>query len=241
MAEPTETYPESATHGGRETADGTGEAALRAALEEHGEELAAAVGAELDDVLTTAIVVAASADEGELDHVTESTANLVTAADGLSTEGAAALATDVGESAEDLRAALGTVVDLQRAGHLDDLLTVATAFSGSLSPGDLEELAAMLEADGPEVVAALDLVLDLQREGHLEELLATAETLSALDVEPEAAAGLNALLGAVGEAERDAEPVGILGALSALGDPDAKTGLGYLLAVLRGVGRRLGR
>ncbi|OYR53051.1 hypothetical protein DJ71_27910, partial [Halorubrum sp. E3] len=73
MAKPTESYPETATHGStkRET-NGEGDAALQEALSTHGEALAEAVDStdELQDVLSTAVLIAASADEDELEHVT---------------------------------------------------------------------------------------------------------------------------------------------------------------------------
>lgn len=190
MAEPTDSYPESATKGGREER-GDGESALRDALAEHGGDLAGAVEAtdELDDILTTAVLIVASADEAEVDHVTESAANLVEAADGLSTAEAAALASEVGENADDLAETLETV-------------------------------------------------LALQREGHLEELVELAEQLSALELEPEAVAGANTFLAAVADAEDDAEPVGLLGALRGLRSADARAGLGYLLEILKATGRR---
>jgi uncharacterized protein YjgD (DUF1641 family) len=242
MAKPRDSYPETATNGARtESTDGEGRAALEAALDRHGEQLAGVVEGtdELGDVLTTAILVAASADEAELERITDSTANLVEAVDGLSTEGAAALATDVGENADDLSATLETVLELQREGHLDDLVTVATAFSESLSPEEVEDLATMLEDSGTEVVEALDVVLDLQREGQLEDLVDLAKTLSVLEIDEDAARGLNNVLGAVGEAQRESEPVGLLGLLRQLGSRDARAGLGYLVAILRGQGRRL--
>lgn len=241
MAKPTDSYPESATHGARkrEAGDGEGEAALRRAVDAHGESLAAAVERtdELDDALATAILVAASADEAEVDHVTSSAANLVEAADGLTTDGAAALATELGENADGLNAALETVLDLQREGTLDDLAALAAA----LSTEQVEALSAVLDEDGAELVAALDLVLDLQRGGELEDLVGLGRTLSALDVDEDTARGLNELLGAVGEAERESEPVGLLGAVRQLRTADARAGLGYLVATLKALGRRVGR
>lgn len=244
MARPTDTYPETATHGSsKHRTNGEGDAALEEALSEHGEALAVAVEStdELQDALATAILIAASADEDELDHVTDSAANLVAAADGLTTDGAAALATDLGDNAEELSASLDTVVALQREGHLDDLAAVATAFAESLSAAEVEELSSMLEEDGTEVVEALDMVLELQRGGQLKDLLDLAETLSTLDVDEDAAAGLNALVGAVGEAERDSEPVGFVGFLRGLRSRDARAGLGYLLELLKALGRSRGR
>jgi uncharacterized protein YjgD (DUF1641 family) len=236
MADPTDVYPESATHGGRE-AHGEGEAALRAALSANGETLAELVETtdDLEAALETAVVVAASADEADVESVTAAVANLVAAAEGLSTDGAARLATDVGEHGDDLSEALETVVRLRQTGRLDALAGLAEA----LSDDQLAELAGLLEADGDDALAALDAVLDLQRDGHLEDLLDLAETLSTLDVDEDTARGLNGVLAAVGEAQRESEPVGLVGFLRGLGGRDARAGLGFLLAVLRAQGRRL--
>ncbi|WP_135819635.1 DUF1641 domain-containing protein [Halostella litorea] len=242
MAEPRDAYPETATKGGRdEGGDAEGEAALRAALAEHGEDLAGVVGTtdEIDDLLTTAILVIASADDEEVQHVTESTANLVKAADGLSTDGAADLAAELGDSADDLAVTLDTVLELQRAGHLDDLVTIATAFSESLSPGEVEELATTLEDNGDELVGALDVVLELQREDQLEDLVTLAKTFSAIEADADTVRGLNTVLAAVGEAERESEPVGVLGLFRKLRGRDARAGLGYLVSLLKAQGRRL--
>lgn len=242
MADPRDAYPETATKGGRE--NGTtaeGEAALRAALAEHSEALAGVVETtdELDDLLTTAILVIASADDEDVQHVTESTANLVKAADGLSTDGTAELATDLGEHADDLSVTLDTVVQLQRQGHLDDLVTIATAFSESLSASEVEELATMLEDNGDELVGALDVVLELQRDDQLEDLVNLAQTFSAIEADADTVRGLNSVLAAVGEAERTSEPVGVLGLVRQLRTRDARAGLGYLVSLLRAQGRRL--
>lgn len=239
MAKPQDTYPETATNGAWKTTNDNG-ATLQEALTAHGDDLAGIIEStdELDEVLTTAILIAASADESELDHITSSTANLIEAADGLSTEEAAALATDVGENADGLSASLDTVLDLQREGHLDDLVTVVSAFTESLSPDEVEELSMMLEDDGSEIVEALDIVLDLQRDGHLEDVAGLAKTLSVLEIDEDAVQGLNTVLAAVGEAQRDSEPIGLLGMVRQLGSRDARAGLGYLVAILKAQGRR---
>jgi uncharacterized protein YjgD (DUF1641 family) len=246
MANPRRSYPETATLGdGERAADGEsdGEAALREALATHGDAIAGAVerSDELAELLTTAILVVASADEDDVGHVTASAANLIEAADGLSTDGAAALATDLGEYVDDLSASLDTVLELEREGHLDDLVAVATAVTGSLSAEEVAELSATLEENGTELVEALDLVLELQREDHLEDLIGLAKTLSSLDVDENAARGLNTFLASVGEAERESDPVGLLGMLGGIRSRDARAGLGYLLALLKAQGRRLGR
>jgi uncharacterized protein YjgD (DUF1641 family) len=194
MARPTDSYPESATHGLRtDRSDGEGRQRLEAALDEHGGDLAAAVEStdELSEALTTAILVAASADDEEVEHVTDSTANLVRAVDGLTTAEAASLAEDLG-------------------------------------------------AEADELAETLEMVLELHREGHLEDLIELAKLASALDLDEDAIEGLNTVLGAVGEAQRESEPVGLLGMLGGLRDRDARAGLGYLLALVRAQGRRIG-
>lgn len=244
MADPSESYPESATLGGdAKRTNGETPESLRVALAEHGEELAAAIETtdELSDILTTAIIVAASADEAELDHVTNSTANLVEAADGLTTDQAAQLASELGENADDLSDALETVLELQRTGNLDDLVSIASAFSESLSADEVEELGTMLEQNGSDLVDALDVVLELHREDQLEDLVALAETLSTLEIDQDTADGLNTVLGAVGEAQRTSEPVSLLGLLRGFGSKDARAGLGYLLSLLKAQGRRVRR
>jgi len=190
MAKPQRSYPESATKGGREESTDEGREALEEALGEHGEELAAAVGRtdELDELLTTAILVLASADEEEVEDVTETLSALVRAGDGLATEGTAELAAEIGENAD-------------------------------------------------EFVDTLEMALELQQDGDVEQLLETAKVLSVLDIDEDAARGLNSLLSAVGEAERESEPVGLLGALRQLRSRDGRAGLGYLLSLLKGLGR----
>lgn len=194
MAEPTDSYPAEATKGGRERERGGGEAALREALDAHGEELAAAIerSDEVGDLLETAILMIATADEDEVEYVADAGASLLRAADGLATDETADLAEDVGERADDL-------------------------------------------------AEALELVLELQRQGHLEDLVDLAKTMSALEVDADAVRGMNTALGALGEAERESEPVGFLGFLRGLRSADARAGLGYLLALLRAQGRRLRR
>ncbi len=239
MAKPTDTYPETATLGGREESTEAGETELREALAAHGGDLAAVVERtdELDDALATAIIVAATADEAEVERVTDSAANLVAAADGLTTDGAAALAGAVGENADDLSDALDTVLELQRDGTLEDLSTLA----GAVSTEEAEALAAMLDEEDTDIVAALDTVLELQRDDALSDLVALGQTFSALDVDEDTARGLNGVLAAVGEAQRESEPVGLFGAVGTLRSANARAGLGYLVAILKAQGRRLRR
>lgn len=239
MAKPQDTYPETATNGARETTNDSG-AALEEALRAHGDDLAGIIEStdELDEILTTTILIAASADRSELDHITSSTANLIEAIDGLSTEETATLATDIGENADELSASLDTILELQRQGHLDDLVIVATAFAESLSAEEVEELSMLLEESGLEIVTALDTVLNLQREGHLEDMVDLAKTLSVLEIDEDVAQGLNAALAAVREAQQDSKPIGPLGTIRQLGSRDFCAGFDYLVTLLKALGRR---
>ncbi|ERG96133.1 DUF1641 domain-containing protein [Haloquadratum walsbyi] len=260
MAKPADEYPDSATNGaqeaitngsvdihtdsgasGQKTVDASDAAALTAAIETHGEDLAAAIEHtdQISDALTTAIIVLSTADEEEIDYITDSASNLIQAADGFSTEGSAELATELGKNADDLSESLDTVVSLQRDGQLDDLAMIATAFADSLSSEEVEELSTMLETDGAEIVNALDLVLELQREGQLKQLLDLAQTLSVLEVDEDTARGLNQLLQGVSEAQRESEPVGLFGVLRQLLGADARAGIGYFISILKSQGRRL--
>jgi uncharacterized protein YjgD (DUF1641 family) len=127
MAEPTSSHPEDATLGGASAETEPGERALREALGKHGDRLAEAVEAtdDVDDLLATAILIVASADEAEVANVTESLGALVEAGDGLLTDDTADLATTVGENAADLDDALALLLDLQQSGDLEDLLETA--------------------------------------------------------------------------------------------------------------------
>lgn len=244
MAEPTDAYPSEATNAAAKArTNGQGRTAIEDTIDEHGEDLATALDQvdHLDDLLTTTILVLASADEEEVEHVTDSTSNLVRAADNLTTDGAVTLAEELGESADDLTETLEAVIALQQQGHLDDFVAIAEAFAESLSPEEVEELAGMLEDNGAELVDALDVVLDLQREGNLQGLVDLAKAFSALEVDPDTVEGINTVLGAVGDAqaEHDAEETSLLGTLWDLRSRDAVAGLNYLVSLLKAQGRRL--
>jgi uncharacterized protein YjgD (DUF1641 family) len=191
VAEPTEAYPESATLGKDDRSE-DGRADLEAALADHGGDLAAAIETtdDLAAALTTATLVAASVDDDEIDHLTDATVNLVRAVDGVTTEEAAELAEVLGE--------------------------------------DADELAATMER-----------VLDLQREGHLDDLVALAKTAAALEIDEETVTGLNTVLGAVGEAQRESKPTSVFATIASLRSRDVRSGMGYCVAVLKALGRRL--
>ncbi|MEE6209869.1 DUF1641 domain-containing protein [Salarchaeum sp. III] len=136
MAEPTTDVPDGALNIEPERPQ-EGEDALRAVLEEYGGDYADAIEYtdELEAVLETAILVIASADDDDVDKVTQSLVTLVEAGDAISTEGTVALAEGVGENSEDLADALDSVIALQQSGDLDELIEMA----GLLSALEIDE------------------------------------------------------------------------------------------------------
>jgi len=144
---------------------------------------------------------------------------LAESADGLATDETVALAEAVGENGDELRAALDTLVTLQRSGTLDELADIAEV--GSLATAALDdEMVASLAGTG----AAL---------GEVAQTAADDDTRD----------GVETLLKGVGEAESESpERVGAVGLLRGVRDPEVQYGLGYLLAVASAIGReRSGR
>ncbi|WP_380679102.1 DUF1641 domain-containing protein [Salinigranum sp. GCM10025319] len=190
---------------------------LEAAIADNPDAVAAFVR-RLDAVNELLDVVALGTSALEDDMVAElagTAATLAEAGDGLATEETVRLAALVGQNGDDLAAALETLVDLQRAGTLDEFVGVADALS--LATAALED----------------DMVAELARTGsRLGEVADEA-------ADPAAARGLTRLVRAVGDAEAaDPERVGAVGLLRSTRDPEVQAGLGYLLALARAVGRQ---
>jgi len=169
-----------------------GEAALRAAIDEHGEDVAAVLerSDEAKELIDTVVLMIASAEEDDVAYVADALSSLIRTADGAATEETVALAEYLGEN-------------------------------------------------GGDATEALDKLLELDRDGTLDDLLEMGKTLSELDLDADSVATLNRLLAAVEEAEEEAEPTGLLGAVRSIRGRDARAGLGYLVALLRSTGRRL--
>lgn len=70
-------------------------------------------------------------------------------------------------------------------------------------------------------------------------------TLADTATEPETVRGLESVLHAVGDAAGDLdeppERVGMLGLLKAMRDPEVQTGLGFIIAIAKGIGHDLDR
>jgi uncharacterized protein YjgD (DUF1641 family) len=194
--------------------------AVTRAIEEHPEAVAAFIE-RLDvanELLDVVALATDAADDRMVAEATETAALLAESADGIATEETARLAESVGENATDLEAALETVLDLQRTGTLDALAELGDAVALALAAAD-DEMVTTLSATG----------------SALGELADTA-------AEPETVRGLQTLLTALGEADAsDPQPVGTIGLLGSMRDPEVKRGLGYLLSVARSTGRELER
>lgn len=152
-------------------------------------------------------------DDEMVESLTGNGTTLGLAAAELAEQETVALSSSVGRHGEELAEAVDRIATLQRTGTLDRLFEVADA---------------------------LALVTDAADDEMIESLTATATALGELaDVtaDEQVHAGLVDLLEGVGRADTEtAEPVGALGLAGALRDPEVKAGLGYLLALARGVG-----
>jgi uncharacterized protein YjgD (DUF1641 family) len=190
---------------------------LEAAIAENPDAVAAFVR-RLDAVNELLDVVALGTSALEDDMVAElagTATTLAEAGDGLATDETVRLAALVGQNGDELAAALETLVDLQRAGTLDELVGLADALS--LLTAALED----------------DMVAELARTGsRLGEVADEA-------ADPDAVRGLTRFVRAVGDAEAaGSDPVGPVGLVRATRDPEVQAGLGHLLALARAVGRQ---
>ncbi|MEF8790526.1 MAG: DUF1641 domain-containing protein [Haloarculaceae archaeon] len=190
--------------------------ALETAVAENPEEVVAFVErlGLLNELLDTTALATSAMDDEMVMRLAGTSSLLAESADGLATPETARLAASVGENAEDLEGALETVLRLERAGTLEELAELADAATLLTSAMDDE------------------MVMRLARTGSsLGEVADTA-------AEPETARGIQRLLDAVGEAGGEPpEPVGAVGLLGALRDPEVKRGMGFLVALARGLGR----
>ena len=199
-----------------ETTQEAAREALEAAVAEHPEEVVAFVErlGLVNELLDTTALATAALDDEMVMRLAGTSSLLAESADGLATPETARLAASVGENAEDLEGALETLVRLERAGTLEELAELADA-------------ATLL-------TAALDdeMVVRLARTGSsLGEVADTA-------AEPDTVRGIQRLLDAVGEAGGEPpEAVGAVGLVRALRDPEIKRGMGFLLALARGLGK----
>jgi len=169
----------------------------------------------VNDLLDVGDLATAAMDDEMVESLTETGTNLAMAADGMATEETVYLGEAVGANATEVAEGIETVARLQRTGTLDDLAELAELASLATAAMD-DEMAMSVASTG----------------GRLAEVADTA-------AEDEVASGLEDVLTAVGEASADgAEPVGAIGLVRALRDPDVKAGLGVLLSIASALGRQ---
>lgn len=192
---------------------------LEAAIAENPEAVAAFVDRldAVNELLDVLALGTEALDDEMVAELSSTGATLAESADGLATDETARLAAAVGNNGDDLTAALETLVELQRTGTLDEL--VALADTASLATNAMDD----------------EMVVSLARTG------ASLGEVADVASDDDTARGLRTLLGAVGDATHDdeIEPLGPLGLLRSLWNGDVRVGLGYGVAVLRNLGRRL--
>ncbi len=114
------------------------------------------------------------------------------------------------ERADLLKELVNTLFEFKRSGVLDDLLNAAASLrfftEGLLTRDFVEKISKLQEVA---LVAGTNLAMDPSKIDCLTYALAAAE---------------------------DAKPVGLLGLLNALRDPEVQRGLGFLIAVLKKLG-----
>ncbi|MEA1932658.1 MAG: DUF1641 domain-containing protein [Euryarchaeota archaeon] len=140
---------------------------------------------------------------------------LAASADGIATDETVGLAESVGENGEELQEALDTLVEFQRSGTLDELAELGDVVSlGTAAMTD--EMVRSLAATGSSL-------------GEVAETAAQDETRD----------GLTAMLNSVSAAEQaETAPVGMVGLMKAIRDPEIQHGLGYLLAIAKALGQQ---
>jgi len=140
---------------------------------------------------------------------------LAASADGIATDETVALAESVGENGGELQEALDTLVDLQRSGTLDELAELGDVVSLGTS-AMTDEMVRSLAGTGSSL-------------GELADTAAKDGTRG----------GLTALLNSVDAAENaETTPVGMVGLMKAIRDPEIQQGLGYLLAIAKALGQQ---
>lgn len=200
--------------------ESAGRPALEAAIEEN-PEAAAEFVRRLDAVNEFLDVVAlgegAMTDEMVVE-LADTGSTLAESADGLATDETVALAETTGQNAEELGEAMETLVELQQSGTLDELAEIADVL-GLLTAALDDEMVTSLAGTGSALGEVADTAAD-----------------------DDTRAGIEALLGSVGEAQREEpDPVGPIGLVRSLFDRDVRYGLGYLLSLARSLGRSVSR
>lgn len=129
--------------------------------------------------------------------------------------------------------------------QLDDREALLEALEGN--EADVAELLGRLDEinDLLDILALGSAAVDDEMVVMLAETANNIGTLADTATEPETVRGLESVLHAVGDAAGDLdEPpdrVGPVGLLKAMRDPEVQTGLGFFIAIARGIGHDLNR
>ncbi|QAU14193.1 DUF1641 domain-containing protein [Halorubrum sp. BOL3-1] len=168
---------------------------------------------QLSAMLDALALVEDGLDDDMVESLTSDATTLGLAATELADQGTVELGSAVGENGDELAAAVQRIAALQRTGTLDRLTEIADAVA---------------------------LLTDAMDDEMVETVASTGTSLGEFAdtaTEDEVSHGLVRMLDGVGEAGAgEADPVGPIGLISALRDPEVKAGMGYLVAVARGIG-----
>ena len=188
---------------------------VREAIADNPETVAALLeqSGQLSTLLDALALVEDSLDDEMVESLAGDATTLGLAATELADNGTVELGAAVGENGDELAAAVRRVAVLQRTGTLDRLTEVADAVA---------------------------LLTDAMDDEMIETVAATGTSLGELAdtaTDDEVNRGIVRMLEGVGAAgSAEAEPVGPISLLGALRDPEVKAGMGYLVAVARGIG-----
>ena len=189
--------------------------AVREAIADNPETVAALLeqSGQLSALLDALALVTDSLDDEMVESLTSDATTLGLAATELAGEETVELSSAVGRNGDDLADAVERVATLQRSGTLDRLTEIADAVALLTDAMD-DEMVETVAATGTSMGEIADTAAD-----------------------DEVHRGLVRMLEGVGAAgAEEAEPIGPVGLLGALRDPEVKAGMGYLVAVARGIG-----
>ncbi|MFW5937470.1 MAG: DUF1641 domain-containing protein [Halanaeroarchaeum sp.] len=174
---------------------------------------------DLADAANTISLVADAMDDEMVISAMDMGSTLAEAGDGMATEGTVRMAESVGENADDLNAALEKMVQLEQDGTLDDLLEASNAISLA---GDA--------IDDEMIVSLMGMVGDLGQAADGAAQTNAIRTFQAMTDALDEAADFEA-----------AEPVGMVGMLKMMRDPEVQQGMGFLLSLMKAFGHQIDR
>jgi uncharacterized protein YjgD (DUF1641 family) len=168
---------------------------------------------QLGELLDALSLLEDGLDDEMVATVTGDATTLGLAASELAEPETVAVSAAVGQNGDELATTIDRLATLQHTGTLDSLLEVADALALATDAAD-DDMLTTLAATGTSL-----------------------GTVAAATADDDVRDGLLDVIEGVGRANAaDAAPVGAVGLLQALRDPEVQAGLGYLVAVARGIG-----